>query len=563
MKIRVTLSVKTSCQAGTTVDVVVGPSDTVASVKEKVSSVQLVPFPEQELTFEGTVLSDESKLRACGVADGSSLSLEVKATEATLTQQLSELLEARDLSSDELSLLYCYKHGASVGQALKVLGFEGKLPDFIAKQKGMSLENGTVTLVRTDTALKPFSVVDEVVQILKAHYSDVMFIKDLCAKFVEKFGVSLSSIVGCRPVEFLSKEKASFTVHGSGKVSLQGVRKKVSPRSTGSGSGSDSGPSAAITAPPGLGGDAPPGLGGESSSALPVDELQDVDCQQFTDLHNTIHSRQFNSKIVQSLNDIVGSLSDTIFLDIDHVVTSGSIGKGTAITGDATAKVVLFIRDLPPTGPELWYPSLLKAVAGFISQDFQDEHGIEHVNVMEDCIKLHTRGAIPLDVDLLFSPTYENYQHAVQVLRDQGPDARRVHAPAFVKERTQFVSRQPTSVKVTIRLMKWWRDQQEWYGRVSRPSDEILELTAIYSAVQTKPENQKQAIANLMSLLSRFDQMRVVWSNYYSKDDVWAPLLRQRPLLMDPANPFINVAEPHVFDSSELMVLAKSTHFFW
>jgi hypothetical protein len=400
-------------------------------------------------------------------------------------------------------------------------------------------------------------VVDEVVQILKAHDSDVMFIKDLCAKFVEKFGVSLSSIIGCRPVEFFSKEKATFTAHGSGKVSLQGVRKKVSPRS-------DSGSSATMTAPPGLGGDAPPGLGGESSSALPVDELESVDCQQFTDLHNTIHSRQFNSKIVQSLNDLVGSLSDTIFLEIDHVVTGGSIGKGTAITGDATAQVVLFIGDLPTTGQESWYPSLLKAVTGFISVDFQNEHGIESVNIAEDCIKLRTRGpSNPLDVDLYLSPTYENYQHAVQVLRELGPDARRACAPAFVKERTQFVSRQPSSAKITIRLMKWWRDQQEWYGRVSRPSDEILELTAIYSAVQTKPENQKQAIANLMSLLSRFDQMRVVWSNYYSKDDVWAPLLRQRPLLMDPTNPFVNVAEPQVFDSSELMVLAKSTHFFW
>lgn len=551
MKIRVTLNVKANCDAGSTVDVVVSPAESVASVKEKVAGAQLIPFPEQELTFEGKVLSDDSKLRACGVAEGSSLTLDVKATEATLTQQLTELLQARDLSQDELGLLYCYKHGANINQALKFLGFEGKLQDFVAKQKSMSMQNCSVALVRADTTLKPFSVVDEIVQILKSHESDVMMIKDLCIKFTEKFGVSLSSMVGSRPVDFLSKEKSKFTVHGQVKVSLQGIPKKVKVEPSPPG----------IAAPPGLGGDLPPGLGGDA--AVPTNDLPSIDCQQFMELSNTIHSRQFNSKIVQTLNDLVGSLSDVSFLDIDHVVNGGSIGKGTAITGDVTAQVVLFLRGLPQTGHEAWYPPLLKAVAAVIAQDFQTTHALDAVHVTEDCLKLQLQGSTPIAVDLYLTPAYESYQQAMQILKEQGPDARKTYTPAFIKERTQFVSRQPSSVKITIRLMKWWRDQQEWYGRLSRPSDEILELAAIYSAVQTKPENQKQAIANLMSLLSRFDQVRIVWSNYYSKDDVWTPLLRQRPLLMDPTNPFINVADPHVFDPSELMVLARSTHFFW
>merc|ERR1719401_3387392 len=130
------------------------------------------------------------------------------------------------------------------------------------------------------------------------------------------------------------------------------------------------------------------------------------------------------------------------------------------------------------------------------------------------------------------------------------------------KERTKFVSRQPASVKNTIRLMKWWRDQQQWSGKMTFPSDEVLELATIYSSIQTKPADQKTAIANVMSLLSQFSRLRVVWSYFYNKDDVSPPLLRQRPLLMDPTNPYLNVADPQKFDATELMELARSTHFF-
>jgi len=94
-----------------------------------------------------------------------------------------------------------------------------------------------------------------------------------------------------------------------------------------------------------------------------------------------------------------------------------------------------------------------------------------------------------------------------------------------VKERTQFVAKQPGHVKVTIRLLKWWRDQQSWSCALTRPSDAILELVAIYVAQQSGKTAQAQMIANCMSVLARFTQLRVVWSNFYDKSDAWAPLM--------------------------------------
>jgi|Transcript_39274 hypothetical protein len=555
MKVRITLIVKASTDAGSTVDVMVNPSDTATIVMEKVAGVQLVPFPDQELSFDGKVLAPDARLSECGLSDGCNLTVTVKADENTLAQQLGGLLQARDLSADELGLLYCYKHGASIKQALKLLGFEGKLDDFVAKQKTLTMNNGSVAVVREDTSLKPFSAADEVAQILKSSTADTMEIKDLSAKFSQKFGVRLSSIIGCRVVEFLSKNPL-FVVHGHQRVSLKGAQKKATVA-----------PEAPLTdtcieAPPGLGDDAPPGLGGCEENVSDSDSVGSVDAQQYQELHDKICSRSFNSKATQTINDFVSILSENTFLDIDHVVIGGSIGKGVAIADAADADITLFVRGLPLARHTSWLPQLLRAVTGSLPESLPG-HDLKNIVATEDSINFCIVGSNSVDVSIHISPAFDSYAKTIQVLGESGPESRKLYSTSVSKERTQFISRQQSSVKTTIRLMKWWRNQQEWSSQLTRPSDDILELATVYSAIQTKPSDQKTAVANVMSCLSRFDQLRVVWSNYYNKNDVWSPLLRQRPLLMDPTNPYLNVADPQAFDPRELISMAQTTHFFW
>jgi len=549
---KVQVNVKT-CNAtpNAKLDVVVGIADTVLSLKERLATAQLIPFPEQDLMLDGEVLEDGRQLSDYDVKDQCSLDFVVRASEETLAQQLSELLRARDLSCDELGLLYCYKHGVSMTQALTFIGQEPKLQEFIKKQKGFQLENNIVALVREDTVLKPFSVASEVEQLLKASPSGSLEIRELCSKFVQKFNVSLSSIVGTKPVDFLAKEKDLFTITARGVVSLKSASPKAQKPRAGKASAQPELNEPAVDTPPGLASTAP---------AEPV-APGSAESQQYLDLHNKICGRPFNSKATQILNEVVDLVSEAVFLSVDHVVKGGSVGKGTAISGHADAEVVFFLRGLPPMGHDRWLPPLLRSVAGVLQDRLGSQRGVEGILAAEDCIQLRARGL--LAVDLRFSPVFETYAHAVQALGEQGPEARQFYAASLVEQRVQFIARQPGHVKVTIRLLKWWRDQQEWSGKLVRPGDEILELMAVYSAVQTKPADQRQAIANVMSLLSRFDELRIIWSNFYTKSDVWAPLLRQRPLLMDPVNPFVNVAEPQAFDARELMAAARTTRFFW
>jgi len=71
MKIRVEIKIKTNDGGfDSVVDLIVSPGETVADVKDRLSTEHLVPFPEQELSLNRKVLEDTAKLAACGIEEG-------------------------------------------------------------------------------------------------------------------------------------------------------------------------------------------------------------------------------------------------------------------------------------------------------------------------------------------------------------------------------------------------------------------------------------------------------------------------------------------------------------
>lgn len=478
MKVKVAIDIPAEPSYGSELELKVGPVDTVAQLKERVSSLRLLPFPEQVLRLSGQVLKDAERLGACGVQDGSALVLQVTTSEASLAWQLSELLRARSLSCDELGLLFCYKYGVSVAQVMKALGKKGKLQDFVLQNPCFSMEGKLVSLAP------------------QAQQSSVSQKKERSAvKGLDRLSQILSSA--------------------------------------------------------------------EFEKARPNAQLASVDDSKYTELHNSIHSRAFNSKATQVFSDVVSAARQALFLEVLSVVKAGALSKGTAIftaeRREADAEAVFIVRGLPPANHKKWLPPLLRASVEILHTSLQGLHGITEVREDEDSIRVVVPGVVT--VHLRFSPAFDSYKHVLQVARQQEPRNRGFYSSSLAEQQAQFVSRQPGSIKTTIRLLKWWCDQQAWSGQQFRPSDEMLELLAIYSAVSTKAASQKIAIANVMALMSRVEELCIVWTNYYSKDEVWPPLLRQRPLVMAPANPFVNVADPQAFNSLELMAFAKSTAF--
>ena len=329
------------------VEMTVTPTETVKSVKEKVAAAQLIAFPEHKLVCGGEKLDEKKTLGDCGVTEASAVEFVLEATEDSVAAQLKELLKSRDLTSDELGLLYCYKYGVSTNQALKTIGIEMKLADFIKDRKEFVLEGGKISMVRDDTSLKPLSVADQLEQILKEN-GPTMEVTALCSKFIQKFHVSVANVVQMRPLDFIMKEKTKFALVGNNMVTLKEFEKqekakqeKAKVEGSALRMARSRSPQTSRAPPP-----APwrqqeaPKRRSPSPRARPATQQIEQNEDMYQELHTKISSRSFNSRVAQALSSIKEIVEQHCFLNVVDVVKGGSVGKGTAITDCEDAELV-------------------------------------------------------------------------------------------------------------------------------------------------------------------------------------------------------------------------------
>jgi len=131
------------------VDLTVDPKSTVLALKEQIGQIELIPFPDKELSLDGEVLHDHQTLKECQVRSDSNLMLKVVSSTEGLANQLVELL--RDLpncmsSPNELSSLYCCRHGSSLVQALRMAGCKKELRSFFESSPQFFVSQGCVSL---------------------------------------------------------------------------------------------------------------------------------------------------------------------------------------------------------------------------------------------------------------------------------------------------------------------------------------------------------------------------------------------------------------------------------
>jgi len=129
-----------------------------------------------------------------------------------------------------------------------------------------------------------------------------------------------------------------------------------------------------------------------------------------------------------------------------EVVKGGSVGKGTAITDCEDAELVFFVKGLPAEGHQKWLPPLLRSVQSVLVANLPSDLA-SSVECTESCVRVTAQNQT---VDVSFSPAFDSYASTVQALGALGPSARKPIEASFVKERTQYVAKQPGNVKVTI-----------------------------------------------------------------------------------------------------------------
>lgn len=173
-----------------------------------------------------------------------------------------------------------------------------------------------------------------------------------------------------------------------------------------------------------------------------------------------------------------------------------------------------------------------------------------------------------IGIELYLSPVCKSRTHLLDSIRATQPAERFYFYPSLVKERNEFVGRQPPHTKTLIRLMTWWASKQRWRTSFSAPSDWLIELIVIH-ACQQLAENAggeelelAATMTSIIEVFANFESIKVLWADsgtaIYQLQDIWRPLLSHEPLFMDPLNPFCNLVDVNKFDAHELASNAQS-----
>lgn len=148
----------------TTIDVNVGLADTILNVQEHIASTTMTSsFPDQKLLVNGKPQPKSQRLAECGVKDGDTIEFVFQGSEQILVKQLSDLVDKKSVSPEELGFLYSYRYSVSFENALKALGYsDGKLSSFLENQKSFSLQGGQVKLVHISETAQTTASLDTI-----------------------------------------------------------------------------------------------------------------------------------------------------------------------------------------------------------------------------------------------------------------------------------------------------------------------------------------------------------------------------------------------------------------
>eukprot|EP00933_Yihiella_yeosuensis_P059028 TRINITY_DN5993_c0_g1_i1.p1 TRINITY_DN5993_c0_g1~~TRINITY_DN5993_c0_g1_i1.p1 ORF type:complete len:619 (+),score=144.99 TRINITY_DN5993_c0_g1_i1:238-2094(+) len=581
-------------------------SDSVENVRQRILMVEPIPFPNQEFQLDGAKLDNQLKFGDLELEDGQNLCLVVKASEDILVKQIGELVKARPLTSTELGLLYCHQNGAKMNEALSILGLKEQLTDFVRRQKKFTVDkNSGLISLTSDVAKEP--VKKKGLETIKEFVEESQV--DTCQSFGVKVAVSLKTTFGndayeeidlqvtsAQTVQSVSQRAldASLIPFVPEEIVFQGKKLGFGQKlvDTGVCEGSYlhlevfasqmtlAGQLAELLEGRSLSSTELSNLycyrfGVPTSRALKILGLQEnlkdfIERQSFFELEHGlvclaehIPSDQsqassilndkylkLNKKIskcpsIQKASDALDLVTKTVcdggLIQVRRVVRMGSIGRGTACIGCTDAKAMLIIDGMPILGRSHWGPPLLRAVALMLRAALcAAPCTVEEVVVKYGRVHVQFEGDMTIELELEATDS---------------PDA------ILAERRARFFEKQEQSSKVTMKLLKCWRNRQRWKDADSMPSDLLLETLTAYSMSRSVPSDQVEAVQQVMSLLVDFRKLHVTWPEYlrsYLQDDVPHTVLIERPLIMDPVDPGTNMQYAEEFNYRQLEELAKN-----
>ncbi|XP_042525524.1 2'-5'-oligoadenylate synthase-like protein [Dipodomys spectabilis] len=246
------------------------------------------------------------------------------------------------------------------------------------------------------------------------------------------------------------------------------------------------------------------------------------------------------------------------------VVKVGSFGNGTVLRNETDVELVVFLSCFHSFGEEAKIYQAIKLMQRSVwcSKDLL-ALGLRDAR-MEEVPSALVLTMEPINVTIMpafralgpsVQPPTEVYVRLIQACRYPGN-----FSPSFGELQRNFVKHRPTKLKSLLRLVKHWYYQyvKAKCPRANLPPLYALELLTVYAWEEgTKEENNfrlEEGLTTVMELLQEYELICIHWTKFYSLqnpiigDCVRKQLKKQRPIILDPADPTHNVAGGYRWD---------------
>ncbi|XP_066283266.1 uncharacterized protein [Branchiostoma lanceolatum] len=278
---------------------------------------------------------------------------------------------------------------------------------------------------------------------------------------------------------------------------------------------------------------------------------------------------------------MIAFLESSLPFDVTKVVVGGSYGYNTMVKSRNDVDLFVFSRDLPKAGHVMWMPSVMKAVEALIRDCNKGqipectEFTTTKYSVGFTCEGIEFTVFITHDWESERAGGYTRLYD--ESMRQRNSENRRMYSWAAARRQRQFILDQEEDVRDVIKVVNHWRNGVDWADKSRRPSSYLLALLVVkaYQNAQVirgvnirpppidedgffmrepeavVPENplefptMGETLSAFITLVKDLDRAmtRLSWNKYYEPPSFRIEHMTTLPVVQDPANPAINVAE--------------------
>mmetsp|Transcript_50043 Transcript_50043/g.109423 ORF Transcript_50043/g.109423 Transcript_50043/m.109423 type:complete len:659 (+) Transcript_50043:309-2285(+) len=147
----------------------------------------------------------------------------------------------------------------------------------------------------------------------------------------------------------------------------------------------------------------------------------------------------------------------------------------------------------------------------------------------------------------------------LKAIKTSAPNVRKLFQSCLRLQWKKLLLRQPATVQRTARLMKWWMEHQTFSSVFHHPPPRLMEAATIYASATTQYRSISELMAATRAVLLDLPDAKITWGEGLARFSIYAPaevqrnVRSQKPMLMDPVNPYNNLANKRIFGCEELV----------